>query len=70
MKERIEKIIIRIRFAHARRSSQLERFVARVRAIKKRLEFLSPLFEVKNLVYTVMGLIILYGIIAQVLGWV
>ena len=70
MKEKIEKWIRRIHFAYARRKQELERFVKRVRAIKKRLEFLSPLFEVKNLVYTVMGLIIVYGIIAQVLGWV
>ena len=70
MKERIEKWIRRIRFAHARRKRELKRFVEIVRAIKKRLEFLSPLFEMKKLVYTVMGLIVVYGIIAQWLGWV
>ena len=70
MKERIGKWIRRIRFACARRKRELERFVERARAIKKRLEFLSPLFERENLVYTIVGLIVVYGIIAQLLGWV
>ena len=70
MKERIEKWVRRIRFAHARRKRELERFVERVRATKKRLEFLSPLLKKENIVYTVMGLIVVYGIIAQLLGWV
>jgi len=70
MKGKIEKWVIRIRFAHERRKREVKRFVERVRAIKKRLEFLSPLFERENLVYTVMGLIVVYGIVAQLLGWV
>jgi len=70
MKERIEKWIRRIRFAHARRKRELERFVERVRAIKKRLEFLAPLLKGQNLMYPILGIIIAYGFIAQFLGWV
>ena len=70
MKEKLEKGIRRIRFAHARRKRELERFVERVRAIKKRLKFLSPLLKGENLVYLILGAIILYGVMAQVLGWV
>ena len=66
MKGKIENLSRRIRSLKLK----LERFVERVRAIKKRLEFLSPLFERENLVYTVMGLIVVYGIVAQLLGWV
>lgn len=66
MKEKIENLKKRINSLKLK----LEKFVERVRAIKKRLKFLSPLLKGQNLMYLALGMIIAYGFIAQFLGWV
>ena len=73
MKRRIESVKSRIR----RIKSRIRKFKARVKRIKSQLKkvknslgFLAPLKDPQTLVWVIIGGLVMYGLIAQYLGWV
>jgi len=69
MKARIVKGWNRARARYETLKKRIKRLREQAKAIKEKLSFLAPLKDVNNLMYFTIGLIVLYGIIAQFLGW-
>ena len=66
MKRRIRNIKSRIRNFKAR----VKRIRAHLKKVKNSLGFLAPLKDPQTLVWVIIGGLVMYGLIAQYLGWV